>query len=237
MKLYFLNKPYALKLGLLLTIWTPYIGTVVSNKAYIIPNAPNISSIFPDREGSVHIVIHRNSDVGDTCHLPLEYSKQKPLPGIKTLKDYIAGAYEVKNNRLLVCVKSIGPKRKITNKKGGVNELTEVTVFDDTAETVLKLWGEQGNSARDWKPSETILLFLNPNFRNEAHGCSLGLSHATMVDVDPDFPDAEYIRKYAVSLNKKESMDQTFPEDLWDIDATMTAANRILFTIADVDDR
>jgi hypothetical protein len=153
------------------------------------------------------------------------------------LKQYIDGAYETKDCRLLVCVKSIGPRRKITNKKGGVNELTQVALFDDTAETVLKLWGEQGLSARDWKPSKTILLFSNPTFRNEARGCSLGLSHATMVDVDPDFPDADYVRKYAAKLNKKESVDQTFPEDLWDVNAALTVADRILFTIADVDER
>jgi hypothetical protein len=236
-KLYFLNKPYTLKLGLLLTIWTPYIGAVVNNNAYIIPNAPNTTSIFPGREGSVHIVIHQNGDIGVTCRIPLGYKKSQPLPGIMNIKQYIDGGYEIKDNRLLVCVKSIGPRRKITNKKGVVLDLTEVTLFDESGELILKLWGEQGTSARNWRPSGTILLISNPIFRNEARGCSLGLSHATMVDIDPDFPDVDYIRNYAANLHKKESVDQTFPEDLWDVDAALTGADRILFTIAEVDER
>lgn len=237
MKLYFINKPYTLKLGLLITIWTPYIGTVTNNKNFIIPNAPNTTSIFPGREGSVHIVIHQNSDIGETCRIPLEYKKGKALPGLMTLKSFIDGGYEIRDSKVLGCVKSIGPTKKITNKKGITSDLTEVTIFDDTAEIVLKLWGTYKLSARDWTPSRTILLFSNPTFRLEhRRSCSLGVSHATMVDVYPDFPDADWLRKFAASLNKKESVDQRFPLDTWDIEMALMDVNQVLFTIAEVDE-
>jgi hypothetical protein len=224
-----------------MTIWTPYIGTVTNYKNFIIPDAPNTTSIFPGRDGSVHIVIHENSDKGETCRVPLEYKKGKTLPGLMTLKSFIDGGYEIKDSKVLGCVKSIGPTKRITSKKGKINDLTEVTIFDDTAEIVLKLWGMYRLSAKEWTPSRTILLFSNPTFRLEYRGaCSLGVSHATMVDLDPDFPDADWLRKYATSLNKKESVDQTFPIDLWDVgqDAglVMEGDKRILFTIADVDE-
>jgi hypothetical protein len=236
-KLYFINKPYTLKLGLLCTIWTPYIGTVVNSKNFIISKAPNTTSIFPGREGSVHIVIHINSDKGETCRIPLEYNKGERLPGLMTLKSFIDGGYEIKDSKILGCVKSIGPTKKFTSKKGVISDLTEIVVFDDTADVVLKLWGSYRLSAREWTPSRTILLFSNPTFRLEHRGgCSLGVSHATMVDLEPGFPDADWLRKYAASLNMKESMDQTFPTDLWDVGLAMSNAKRILFTIADVDE-
>lgn len=224
-----------------MTIWTPYIGTATNNKNFIIPNAPNTTSIFPGREGSVHIVIHENSDKGETCRVPLEYKKMKSLPGLMTLKSFIDGGYEIKDGKVLGCVKSIGPTRKFISKKGNISDLTEVIIFDDTADIILKLWGSYYLSAKEWTPSRTILLLTNPAFRLEYRGgCSLGVSHATMVNLDPDFPDADWLRKYATSLNKKESVDQTFPNDLWDVGGTaglaMSGDKRILFTIADVDE-
>jgi len=236
-KLYFINKPYPLKLGLLFTIWTPYIGTVVKTKTFIIPNAPNTTSIFPGREGSVHIVIHENSDKDKTCRVPLGYNKGQTLPGLMTLKSFIDGGYEIKDTKVLGCVKSIGPIKKITNKKGIINDLTEVTIFDDTAEIILKLWGMYRFSASEWTPSRTILLLSNPTFRLEHRGgCSLGVSHATMLDLDPDFPDADWLRKYAVNLHKWESVDQRLPPYIWDVGHDISGTKGILFTIADVDE-
>ena len=65
----------------------------------------------------------------------------------------------------------------------------------------------------------------------------MGVSHATMVDLEPNFPDADWLRKYAASLLKRESMDQRLPSDLWDVSHDMRGAKRILFTIAEVDER
>jgi len=154
-----------------------------------------------------------------------------------TLKSFIDGGHEVKDAKILGCVESIGPTKTITNKKGMTSDLTEVILFDDTSEIVLKLWGTYRFSARDWTPSRTIVLLLNPTFRLERRGgCSIGFSHATMLDLEPDFPDADWLRKYAANLQKRESMDQRLPLDLWEIGYDMPGAGRVLFTIAEVDE-
>ena len=60
-----------------------------------------------------------------------------------------------------------------------------------------------------------------------------------MVDVDPDFPDAEWLRKYAVGLTKKESLCVEFPEDVFNeevVDGAEYGINRIMFRLAEIDD-
>ncbi len=153
------------------------------------------------------------------------------------MKSFIEGGNEIRGGKVLVCVKSVGSKRTITTLKGATLELTEVVVFDDTADIVLKLWGDMGLSARDWKPSCTVLLFSNPGFRFEIRrGGSLWLNLSTMVDVEPEFPNAAWLRKYARTLAKKESVDQTFPADLWDLETAQNAKDAALFTLADIDE-
>jgi hypothetical protein len=116
------------------------------------------------------------------------------------------------------------------------SDLTEVILFDDTADIVLKLWGDLGLSAREWKPNVTILLISSPSFRMEYRGReSVGLTHSSMVDVDPEFPGAEWLRKYAAQLNKRESLDEVVPEGVWDLEDALFGRERVLYTIADVD--
>jgi len=93
------------------------------------------------------------------------------------------------------------------------------------------------DSAKDWQPGKTILLISNPGYKSEYSGKgSISMQHSTMIDVDPDFPDAEWLQKHVVGLTKKESMCQDFPEDVWDVEAAEYGVNVILFTLADVDE-
>lgn len=155
-----------------------------------------------------------------------------------TLKAFMIGGSEVSETRILVCVKSIGAKKSFTSKTNGAKwELVEVVVFDDTAEIPFKLWKDFIPTAKEWKPSETILLIANPGFKVEQWGkSSLGMTHATMVDIDPIFRDADWLRKHVTTLKKKENVKQEFPDNVWDIDTATNGLIRILFTIADVDD-
>lgn len=57
----------------------------------------------------------------------------------------------------------------------------------------------------------------------------------TMIDVNPDFQDAEWLRRHIESLTKKESLCLDFPEEVWDIEAAENGANVILFTLAEID--
>jgi hypothetical protein len=183
------------------------------------------------------MIIHENGDSGDKYRVPLGYWKTKTLGDLMTLKSFIDGGNEIPESKILVCVRSIGAKKTVTRADGAKVALLEVAVFDETAEIVLKLWGDTALSARDWNPSSTILLFSSPGFRAEPHGHgSLGLTHSTFVDVDPDFADAKWLRNYAASLRRKKSVKQEFPEGIWDLDTAVNGIYRALFTIADVDE-
>lgn len=155
-----------------------------------------------------------------------------------TLDSYIKGGHDgVIGVKILACVKSIGARKKITTKKGNECELAEVFLFDHTGEIKLTLWGEQIESSRPWQPGKTILLISTPGYRALYSGKgSISIQHSTMVDVDPDFPDAEWMRKYADGLTKREGLCLEFPEGVWDIEAAEHGVYRVLYTLAEVDE-
>ena len=173
-------------------------------------------------------MLHENSDEGTRFKTPLEYREGHDLPGLMTLKNFIDGGYDVADGRILVCVKSIGAKKKcmlvnsprqnltdqcaVTNKKGNTSELVNVGVFDDTAEATLTLWGSSATSAAPWKVSHTILLISNPGWRIERKTW-ISLTSNTFVDVDPCVPDADWVRKFAMRLKKREHVNPPFPTD------------------------
>lgn len=154
-----------------------------------------------------------------------------------TLKSFLHDGNEIADAKILVCVKSIGCKKTITTKKGANLELLEVAIFDDTADSILKLWGAVTGTAKDWRASKTVLLISRPGIKFEYNGKgSLGLSPASMVDVEPAFVDAEWLREYAAKAHRAESMRQDWPEGVFDVDEATNGTCRILFTIADVDE-
>ena len=71
-----------------------------------------ITSIFPERDNSCYLLLQETSDEGVLCKRPLDYRDGKPLPGLMTLKNYVEGGHEVKNAKVLLCVKSIGGRKK-----------------------------------------------------------------------------------------------------------------------------
>jgi hypothetical protein len=188
-------------------------------------------------------MIHTSNATDTLCRTPLEYRKGKPLQGLMTLDSYLgSGGHDgVIGAKILVCVKSIGAKKRISRKTGGESDLAEVKLFDNTGDIRWTLWGEIIESAKDWQPGKTILLISNPGYRVEMYSGkgSVGIQQGTMVDVDPEFPDAEWLRKFALGLTKKESLCAEFPEELFDEDVVEGAeygVNRIMFRLAEIDD-
>ena len=163
-----------------------------------------------------------------------------------TLDSYLGsgGGHDgVLGAKILVVVKSVGARKRVTRKNGGGElELVEVRLFDNTGEVRWTLWGDGVESAREWQAGRTVLLISSPGFRVEAYGGgkgSLGLQHGTMVDVDPDFPDVEWLRKYAVGLTKRESLCVEFPHDVFGediIEGAENGVNRIMFRLAEIDE-
>lgn len=177
-------------------------------------------------------------NVSNSCRRPLSYMHGKELSGLMSLESYLASGHDdVTGAKILVCVKSIGGRKKITKKDGGECELAEVMLFDHTTDIKLKLWGEMIESSKEWIPSQTILLVSEPDFRVEySSKGSLGIWMHTMVEIDPDFPDAHWLRDYAARLTKKEGLGIDFPEGIFDIDKAEHGNCRILFNIADIDE-
>ncbi|TVY82070.1 Meiosis-specific with OB domain-containing protein [Lachnellula suecica] len=235
-KLYFAHKPYPLKLGYLVSVWTAFISDKTKD-AGTIAGVNVFANLFPGRVTSDHIMLHTTGGTNGICHTPLGYCKGQPLSGLMNLDSYVGGGHDgVNGAKILVCVKSIGARKKITKKKGGECDLAEVLLFDHTGEVRMAVWDDMIESAKEWQPGQTILLISNPGFRVEYSGKgSIGMVRQTMIDIEPDFPDADWLRKHAASLTKKEGLCLEFPEDVWDVEAAEYGAYRPLYTLAELD--
>lgn len=237
-KLYFAQKPYPLKLGQMLSFWTVFIADNTKSEAGVITDVNITANMFPGRVTSDHFMIHTSAASTDLYRLPLEYSKDVDLPGLMSVDSWLKGGYDgVKGVKLLVCVKSIGATKKLTiAKTGNECELMDVIVFDDTAEVRMTFWNELIESAREWVPGVTVLLVSSPGYKlGYANKGCITIQYNTMIDVEPRFDGAEWLRRHATSLTKKESLILDIPEDVWDADAAANGIVRIFFTLAELD--
>ncbi|KAI9752989.1 MAG: hypothetical protein M1835_001055 [Candelina submexicana] len=233
-RLWYANVNYTLRFGQLVSIWTTHVSAGEMS-TFSTPNAPLVTSMFPERDNSCYFMIHENSDDGVQCKTPLGYRDGQDLPGLMTLRNFMDGGFDIMQGKILVCVKSIGSRKKYVTKKGRECELINIGLFDDTAEASLTLWNSTAFSASRWKPSETVLLISSPGWKidRKAH---LSLNGNTHVDVDPCMADADWLRAFAQRLTKREHVNQPFPHGVFDVEAATTSEVRILFTIAEVDE-
>ena len=176
-------------------------------------------------------MVQEQSDEGVLCKTPLGYHDGKQLERLMTLKSFIEGCHELADGKILVCVKSVGGRKKcedyvasmreggylwltdfiVTTKEGIEAEKADVNVFDDTADAKLTLWGAHCSSSAYWKPSYTILLITRPGFSSDGKQ-ELTLLNDTYVDVDPCMTDAYWLRGHAQRLTKREHVNQPYPE-------------------------
>lgn len=61
-------------------------------------------------------MVQEKSDEGMICKSPLGYRDGKQMDGLMTLKSFIEGGYELADGKILVCVKSIGGRKKCENE-------------------------------------------------------------------------------------------------------------------------
>lgn len=59
---------------------------------------------------------------------------------------------------------------------------------------------------------------------------------ATLVDVDPAFPDADWLRRWFIRQRCREAVNPPFPEGVFDYQAVKAGPVRCLFTIAELDE-
>ncbi|XMA07561.1 hypothetical protein WAI453_000352 [Rhynchosporium graminicola] len=236
-KLYFARDQYPLKLGQLLSFWTVFISDTSKIGRSVVSTVTVCANMFPGRVTSDHIMIHTTGSTDGICHTPLEYKKNEPLPGLMTLDAWLKSGHDgVVDAKILVCVKSLGAKKTIKRKDGGESDLAEVGLFDHTGDARMTLWNSQIDSCKEWQPGVTILLLSNPGYKTLFSGKgSVGFAHQTMIDVEPDFPDADWLRKFAAGKMKKESLKVVWPEGVWDSEAAEYGVVRMLFTLAELD--
>lgn len=166
--------------------------------------------------------------------------QNQQLHGLITLGSYVKGGNDgVLGVKLLVCVKSIGTVKKFSKDGDAVKrQLSNIILFDHTGEVDFTVWQEMVDSVKLWHAGETILLITNPGWVvNKYNGKGkIGVMKSTMIDVNPDFPDAQWLRNHVSSLRKKEAPCLSFPEGIWDLEDSKYGVNRILFTLAEIDD-
>jgi hypothetical protein len=237
-KLYFSSNPYPLKLGQLMTAWTVFISDATKAGPAVISGVVNYANLFPGRVTSDHIIIHTTDSADGICRVPLDYHRGQPLQGLMTLNSYLGSGHDcVVEAKLLVCVKSIGARKRIQMKSGRESDLSDLWLFDHTGEVKWTVWNEMIDTAKEWEPGKTILLITSPGYKVGYSGKgSIGIQHSTMIDVNLDYPDADWLKKYAAGLTKKESVAMEFPEGVWDVEAAEYGVNVILFTLAEVDE-
>ncbi|MCJ1298884.1 hypothetical protein MMC08_001675 [Hypocenomyce scalaris] len=234
-KLWYAKIDYKLRLGQLVTAWTPHISTAEAGSATNRDGAALTMSVFPERDNSCYFMVQEQSDEGVLCKTPLGYREGRTLDGLMTLKNFVEGGSEVADGKVLVAVKSIGGRKKFITKKGNPAEKCDIYVFDDTADATLTLWGCQAASASAWKPSSTVLLVSKPALKEYTRP-NLSLTAGTRVEVDPAMADAEWLRKYAQNLTKREHVNPPYPKGMFDVEQFKESQVRMLFTLADIDE-
>ena len=123
----------------------------------------------------------------------------------------------------------------VTSKKGKPATMVEIKVFDETFEASITLWNGMCSSASSWTPSSTVLLLTRPGFRSD-YSARVTINNDTFVEVDPEMDDAHWLRNFAEKMIKREHVNQPFPEGLFDVQEIEQAPNRILFTLAEVNE-
>ncbi|KAK3684730.1 hypothetical protein B0T22DRAFT_196272 [Podospora appendiculata] len=246
------NDNERLRLGKLVTVWTTFVSeyssATSSASATRFSFVSMIVTVHPSSTSSSCIKFHQEplgSRDLSLCRLPLDYvpgsKSSSAMPGLMNLKAYMAAGYDsISEARLLVCVSSVGPRKSFKSDKiqGNFN-VVEVLVFDETADCIMKLWEDKVGSAKAWIPNKTTLLITSPSFSpptKKASKGELGIGISTMIDVDPAFPDADWLHRFAASRMKQESVYIPFPTGIWDVEEAINGFDGALFTLADIDD-
>ncbi|KAF1350721.1 hypothetical protein BDV97DRAFT_154736 [Delphinella strobiligena] len=225
---------YKLRLGQRVTVWTTHIS---SGKRHNFSTAlPTIHiDLFPERQQYCHFSTHDENDEPTQCRAPLGFETALNIQSLMTLKAYVDGGWEVDDAKIMVVVKSIGARKKVTRKDGNMVEVTNVVVFDNSEEASLSLWDMTASSGAAWEPSKSVLLITSPTY-NTVQKNSLSLSAVSLVEVDPDVPDATWLRRYAERLAKKRHVNQAFPPGVR-AEELKNAPIRALYTLADIDEQ
>ena len=69
-------------------------------------------NLYPEGDRTCHIMVHTDSDDGSVCKQPIGYRPQQPLTGLMRVKNFNDGGNEAHDSRVLLCVKSVGQRKR-----------------------------------------------------------------------------------------------------------------------------
>lgn len=118
----------------------------------------------------------------------------------------------------------------VTSKQGQPVTTLSVGICDEISEATLSIYGSLIPSAGAWEQYETILLISSPVKRP---GRKLNIKARTLVEIDPDIGEAEWLRRWMQRENC--AINENFPADLFDIERIIQAPMRLQFTLASLD--
>lgn len=200
--------------------------------------------MYPGRAGTTHINFHKFTDHVDLYRNPLGMRDgvASELPGLMTLQAFLSSGYEYEDGKILVCVRSVGLRRTVLSKVREVQlRFVEVGIFDHTAGIMLTLWGDQGPSAAPWVPNKTLLLITAPMYSHAKDDgrqpARLSLQRKTIVEVDPTFERARWLRSTIKRKREKEAFFIHFPTQEWQDLLGTKGPERVLYTIAEMEER
>ena len=98
-----------LRLGSLVSVWTIHVS-------HHDPKSPSSHaglyvSVFPERDNSAYVEVEDEQSPNAIFKTPLGYSGQI-LSEMMTLKTFTDGGYDILDCKILVCVKSIGQRKR-----------------------------------------------------------------------------------------------------------------------------
>ncbi|KAL1998817.1 hypothetical protein VTN02DRAFT_5532 [Thermoascus thermophilus] len=239
-RLWYIDLEYNLGLGSLFTVWTPHVSVPKPNPRSGGPNrgrgdpAPLMTSIFPERDGACRVVVHDDGVASRICRVPLGYREgQPPGHGLSSLAESrrLAGREASVETTVLVYVKAVGAVTRVTNSKGQPADKIDIGIGDESGEAILTLYGRMMLSALRWTPGSTILLISRVHWRLDWR---LSVTARTMIDVDPDIVEAEWLRRAAVGRSR--CVNQAYPEGVFDVETLESAPVKLKFTLADIDE-
>ncbi|KAK8154487.1 hypothetical protein BKA80DRAFT_190698, partial [Phyllosticta citrichinensis] len=246
-RLWYADTAYPMRLGAKVAVWTTHVG--ISEDGKLAPPVARLcASVFPERDRGCHVQVIQEESGGEERPRGSgeTWRREAAKAELMTLEAFAKGAFDDERMgevvRVVVCVKSVGARKKVTRKDNSTTTNLTVHLFDNTAtEATLTLWDYSTHSAAAWSPGRTILLLTNPGNRSNAAASKLwlNLTSATTVDVDPPVRDALWLRAYATRMRKRGHINPAFPMSrfaaLFSAKTILTPANCILYTLASLD--
>lgn len=233
--LYYNRRQYLPFLGALVRIEAPHVSHG-NNKVKTFDYASLFVSMFPERDNSCGFRLIKDTDL---CRKPLEFTPNQMRQKMVTLAAFQRGDFDLANSVLLVCVKSVGPKIERTVKKGTEKEhkvhMCEVRIFDQTGNSKAIFWDGLATSPASWTANATVLMIYSAGY-DEAR-TELQIKNDTYIDVMPDCAEAERLAQWIEEKFKSGLKDNIEPPAAtFDVDEALSGQQRLLFSIAMVDE-